>query len=276
MRDETLLRGLGLLFEAFDKDLTKTKLEAWQMSVGHLADEQFLQAVKRCLAECKFIPKPADLLERVQGHGAMGEGAEDLAIQAWDQLARATQRYGKYRSIDFEDKAINAAVRSLGGWTQLCEQQSDEFNKWTRLNFMRAYQAYQRGGISEESARYLPGVAEKENGFADEINKIAVTSPLQLASGANNLSRSIEPGAKSQAKNDAMGSDVHSEEDKRVRGIVSGILRTIEAGGTNVRASTTGSGVRNAATEDSEERDLGETKQGRHRQLGEVGDGCNE
>lgn len=65
----------------------------------------------------------------------------DRSSAAWIELRDAIQKHGAYASVDFEDPAINATVRLLGGWVALCMKDAATFERRTRREFRRMYRA---------------------------------------------------------------------------------------------------------------------------------------
>jgi hypothetical protein len=97
--------GITALEEVFDKDLSDRVKDAYFAALSRLTPQQWERAVNRCIAECRFLPRPAELLERA---GVNADPAAD-ALEALAQVRRAIGAQGRYRSVDFADKAINAA-----------------------------------------------------------------------------------------------------------------------------------------------------------------------
>jgi Domain of unknown function (DUF6475) len=142
------------LCELFDK---KPSLELseiyWAVLKDKLAIDQFKQACAKCAARCKFMPKPAELLE------AIGEGgAKDLTFriaQAWEAVYGAMNRYDYTDSVDF-GPLVNAIVRNMGGWEQLCDKSIPDL-VWDRKKFEELYAAYVEKTSLGDSGKPLMG-----------------------------------------------------------------------------------------------------------------------
>lgn len=150
--------GITALEEVFDKDLSDRVKDAYFAALSRLTPEQWETAVNRCIAECRFLPRPAELLER----SGVNADPEAEALEALAQVRRAIGAHGRYRSVDFtDDPAINAALRSLGGWIAACELSEEEWSRFKSREFRQAYTAIRASGCSEDTARYLPGLEER-------------------------------------------------------------------------------------------------------------------
>lgn len=148
------------LCEAFGKPASEARVGAYAIGLRSLTDERVVEAAALALERCKFMPVPAELLELAQTGGA---GVDATAEQAFAALREAIQDHGADYSVSFEDGAINAAVRSLGGWQRVCDMPREEFDKWFRKDFIACYVGLVRSGASVEEMRYLAGNLERDN-----------------------------------------------------------------------------------------------------------------
>ena len=149
---------MNALGAAFNRPITPAVLTAYEMGLEGLAIEEIEGAAKRALRTCKFMPTPAELREL-----AGGLKPEDQAVLAWQAAVRAVEDYGWYRSVQFEDAAITATIRSLGGWQRFCERCGGEEEKWLRKEFLTTYASYRRTGVSPEAAMPMVGEFERQN-----------------------------------------------------------------------------------------------------------------
>jgi hypothetical protein len=101
------------------------------------------------------MPTPAELRE-LAGELKLTDRAEI----AWAVFERAVTQQGGFRSVCFNDPAINATVLSLGGWEPLCSMPAHEFDAFLRPKFLKAYEANCRAG---RGAGALSGGFAKEN-----------------------------------------------------------------------------------------------------------------
>lgn len=154
---------------------------------------------------------------------------ESLSSVAWTQVVSAVGSYGSTRAVDFEDRCINAAIRSMGGWTQLCSSPEEWFLNWGAKEFKKAYAAYARQGIPDGLGESLPG---RRFDVPREPKRIAATEQQRKslppeaigqgcranAVGAGDASGRVRPALRNVQGRDGQG-------DGGVRGTVDEILR---------------------------------------------------
>ncbi len=85
--------------------------------------------------EGKFMPKLAQLIERITG------SMSDRTREAWVKVSNAIRHIGHTRSVCFDDPAIHAALRDLGGFKRLCDESSDTM-PFRQREFAEAYASY--------------------------------------------------------------------------------------------------------------------------------------
>lgn len=154
----TVVKCVTLLAEAFGKSVTQATFEVYIMGLDGLTCEQVMSATKIAASSCKFMPTPNELRE-LSGELRISDRAE----KAWSCWEAAIRKYGGYKTLDFDDMAINAAIRSLGGVQALLDQSDEEYNNFTHAKFLKAYEAYYRMGVSGEIAEPLLGSSDQEN-----------------------------------------------------------------------------------------------------------------
>jgi len=152
--NDRIAAAVSALAEAFGRELTDAGLTLWVRSLNDLAPESIEQAVMSAVQSSRFMPTVADIreLSGVARH-------EDRAALAWVAVEKAVSRLGAYKTVNFDDPTINAAIRSLGGWPVVCGKPADEFEKWTRAEFVKTYAALSRSGVTGEMCDPLPGLA---------------------------------------------------------------------------------------------------------------------
>lgn len=139
----------------FGRESSEVLFEAYWMGLSDLSVESVQRACMRAIRESQHFPKPVEL-RRFAGE----QTNEQRAIAAWGDVLRAVA-LGPYKHIDFQDRLINAAIRNLGGWPTFCGRFTDEESeKWVRLEFIKAYQAFSAGGVGGEVCDPLPGLSQ--------------------------------------------------------------------------------------------------------------------
>lgn len=156
--------AIAALFSVFQKEADEAVYAAYELGLEDLPVEAIEYAVRRALRECKYLPTPAELRE-LTGSVSLKE----RAVLAFDVFARALKGsdarpgLGPYKSVDFDDRAINATVHTLGGWVHAYEIPEKEFRTTYRQRFESTYQVYAKNGVSREQGGYLMGISERGN-----------------------------------------------------------------------------------------------------------------
>ena len=166
----------------FRQQVTDSLLDGYWMGLSDLTLDQLNLACHRSLRACEFMPTVKELREL-----AGQQSDEDRAVIAFREVEQAVLRVGWYKSPDFEDKAINATIRNLGGWQRICDLSEEEFDKWFRKDFERVYGVYSRRGVGDEDGASLEGEFAKSNrtlGYHDNI-----PTPLLIESTSENQLR---------------------------------------------------------------------------------------
>ena len=146
---------IGAMLEAFGQESTKPRLLGYWLGLRDLSLSQVQEGVAEAIRSSTRLPLPADLRTL-----ATGGDSESHAIVAWADVLKAMP-HGSYRHIDFEDRLINAVIRSLGGWPAMLERcSSADSEKWVRLEFLKAYRVLRDRGVSEDACQPLPGLSE--------------------------------------------------------------------------------------------------------------------
>jgi len=163
---------MAALCAAFNKELDEPTLQAYWMACEDMPLSEFRIGATRCMREMEYLPKP--------GHIRRSGGAltpESRCVLAFEVMSRTVSEQGAYASVCFDDPLINATIRNMGGWLEICNSPADKFNGLIRRDFERIYRALLESGIREESGRYLAGIHERDN-----IN-FSPSSVAQIESG---------------------------------------------------------------------------------------------
>lgn len=148
------------LASTFGREVDEALLTGYWMGLGDLEISEVKQGATRAMREAEFMPTVRQLRD------LSGSGNADMqAALAFEHLRSAITSVGYYGSIAFDDPAITAAVRNLGGWSRVCEMEVEQFEKWFRPQFEKVYKGFRLTGVSEEQASPLLGHFDRENGF---------------------------------------------------------------------------------------------------------------
>ncbi len=158
---DALGAAILLLFEAFRREPTEMAIEAYRIGLEGISVEQLRKATTIAIKTKKFMPSAAELRELA---GEMS--IEDRAVLAFDALNRAIDRHHYIKSVDFDDRAINASVNALGGWEAICDTPMSEWHSFFRKRFMETYTAFVRTGrVGESAGAACVGFLDRENHF---------------------------------------------------------------------------------------------------------------
>jgi hypothetical protein len=104
---------MAVLVEVFDKKPTPQRVEIYARALAAYPIERIAAAVEEAVRTLKFYPKPAELIELIEGL------PDDRAEHAWGQFWLALTRSGTYQSLLCEDDVLAEVVRRLyGSWTE--------------------------------------------------------------------------------------------------------------------------------------------------------------
>lgn len=186
--NETIAMCVAMLSETFGKVASATRIEAYAIGLGGLSDIQVKAATQSALRFSKFMPSPAELRELA------GEAKpEDAAERAWSQFSETISRHSSYKTLVFQDKIINAVVRSFGGLEVVIEYDEEQWQLF-RARFLKAYASRVRTGVGEEESAPLLGVLDRVN--ETDANRVFVDAPRnapRIAAASQNQRLSSNP-----------------------------------------------------------------------------------
>ena len=176
------------LAEQFGIKATEVMITMMEAAMSDLPDVAFEGAIGRAMVECDRFPPVAKLRELA---GCVK--VEDRAQIAWGALNRAMDRNTSYDSICFSDPILNAVVRlNYGGWERAKALRDKDQGAWRSVqpaHFRNAYSALCRNPPEASKCGHLPGIIEKTNGPAEELQ--AAYPHLQLDSPGIDLGRPV-------------------------------------------------------------------------------------
>lgn len=149
-----IVKALTVLGEAFRQKFTEATVMVYEIGLEDLTDEQIMDATKKAVKSCKFMPTCSELIELAGGDG------KTRSMLAWAAFEKAMS-IGPYRHVNFRDRVINATVRMLGGWTNAFDRcTTTEETRWYRIEFIKAYEMLAKSTVSDEMSRPLGGISE--------------------------------------------------------------------------------------------------------------------
>ena len=181
------LSALNSLCAAFRTEPSQPLFDGYWLALQSLPIEAVCRAVGLALGSSRRMPVPAELREL-----AGEEPAATKAVRAWAAVKDAIARVGAYESVDF-GPAVNATIRTLGGWARLCGADSHELDAFIRKDFEKTFLAF-NGRVSEELGRHLAGVFEPQN----RLTGHAVRPPVRVEIEGGSTAKRLGPSKPAQ------------------------------------------------------------------------------
>lgn len=144
------------VMDFYKQDVSTFSLQVWWGAVSKFDMPALEKAFGIHCTKSKFAPKPADVVELIEGSGM------DKAGIAWGKVDKAIRQAGGYHTVIFDDPLIHAVVAEMGGWPYLCQTLEKDL-QFRAGEFRKRYQ-----GLSDREARpefkaKLIGKFEAEN-----------------------------------------------------------------------------------------------------------------
>lgn len=178
--------GLGTVWEVFNpgKTISDVLVGAYFKTLSDYDIGKVEKAFHAVLISSRFFPKPVELIEAMSG-GKI----EDVAMVQSSLVLETVRQIGGYETVKFDNTVTNAVIKqAFGGWIQLCEGLLLDQEKWFIKDFVKAYSAYSRQNVSDNTA--LPGRTEIQNTeFGNKHKKVKLIGQHQ-----NNRIRLVNTG----------------------------------------------------------------------------------
>lgn len=163
---------IGSTAELYGKTLTDAALELWWSALSDMPLEDVKQGISRHLRDAdrgKWMPMPADVRYACGLRHPTG-------LVAWGEVLDAMERHGAYRSVLFEDGVVNAVIRDMGGWPEVCHKQStDQDPIWVQKDFEKRYEEYRQAGrIGRQSLLGLCDETNLKGGYLDHLQAMPI------------------------------------------------------------------------------------------------------
>lgn len=128
-----LVKLIVQLHEYYSKDASNLAIEAYVDVLGKYPLAAVRKAVKRLLAESRWLPRAAEIRELLEGGSP-----QQRAARAWSQVLAALSQYGSSRPLIFDHAATHVALAEVGGWRRLCQTPSQDVH-WVGKEFIERY-----------------------------------------------------------------------------------------------------------------------------------------
>jgi len=135
---------------------------AYWFALSHLDDQVFRLAAQRCVRECTFYPKPAEILARARDILDRAGLLPKSPAEAWAEVETALRRHGAYGAPKWSNPQIAETVREFGGVRTLAEMDRDRL-AFLRKEWIARYAERREAVLAEDEqlmAQPLPEVKE--------------------------------------------------------------------------------------------------------------------
>lgn len=156
MTREEFLKGILFLTTAYSKELSQEQVGIWYSFFESDNYDTFRKAVKKVCVTSRFFPSIAEIKTSM----AETDLKQISSDQAWNDVQKAIAKYGYYRPAEAMESLTTetqAAVRSLGGFQRLCQQENTE---WLRKDFCKIYDDMKGRDITKYATGDLISIAD--------------------------------------------------------------------------------------------------------------------
>lgn len=170
---------LTSVYQLYGKDINQGLFELWWNALQRFDIADIRKALSSHVTNTdngQFLPKPADIIRALEGT------TQTKGLTAWSKVEKAIRSVGAYQSIVFDEPAIMASIRDMGGWVQLC-QVSEKEMPFKAQEFAKRHAGYVAKPPSDFPS-HLIGLSEAENsrnGFQDFTPKPVMIGNQQAA-----------------------------------------------------------------------------------------------
>ncbi len=161
-RPEQILECVTILAESWRQKITPITVRAYELGLSDLDIDAVKRGVMVAIRDCQFMPSVHEL-RKLSGAAETRIDAKDRPLLAWQAVRGAISKVGAYDSPAFDDAAINATIRELGGWPLLCDTPIDEMH-WLEKRFVATYSALCSVKLPSDQTERLAGIIEISNG----------------------------------------------------------------------------------------------------------------
>ncbi len=163
-RSEQILECVTILAEAWRQKITPMTVRTYELGLSDLDINAVKRGVMAAIRDCQFMPSVHEL-RKLSGAAETQINAKDRPLLAWQAVRGAISKVGAYDSPAFDDVAINATIRELGGWPVLCDTEIDQMH-WLEKRFCATYSALYSVKLPSDETKRLAGITEVANGRA--------------------------------------------------------------------------------------------------------------
>lgn len=153
---------MGQLSNNYRREMSDADIRNFQMMLKRWGIDAFEAAVHAHMFDPdggQYFPNIANIAKHAEGTAKQHAAAvEDKASIAWADICEQIRKKGSYGTLTIEDKQALAAVKAMGGWSNLCMTNTEDMT-WKRKEFVRLYETFERTPL-EMLPSSLPGRIE--------------------------------------------------------------------------------------------------------------------
>ena len=176
---ERFAKCFGTLCEVWEREISPTLASVYFRILEPYPIEVVERAISEAIGRCRFFPKPAELLDLINGSN---EDMEARGLLQATGVLQAVKRVGAYQTVVFADPVTAAVIQDgFGGWVKLCTDLSAKAEQWFLKDFARLYRAFHSQG--RRYSGKLAGIIESQNsarGFLEYL-----PSPVMVGGDGN-------------------------------------------------------------------------------------------
>lgn len=153
---------LGQLSVNYRREITEADAANFKLMLARWGVDVLEAAVRAHMFDPdggQYFPNIANIAKHAEGTAKQHAAAvEDKASIAWADICEQIRKKGSYGTLTIEDKQALAAVKAMGGWSNLCMTNTEDMT-WKRKEFVRLYETFERAPL-EMLPSSLPGRIE--------------------------------------------------------------------------------------------------------------------
>ncbi|MEK9810206.1 MAG: DUF6475 domain-containing protein [Candidatus Nanopelagicales bacterium] len=163
MTDREFGECMVFLSAAVGRSMPEAQANAWRAICDDLTAIELQRGIVHALREHPVagFPPIGNILKHAKP--VVTVDAETRAVAAWEGVLETIRKVGGYSTIQFDDPAVTATIRAMGGWVRLTEQPTEELVRFVRPQFLQTYKALAATGVRAESAEPLIGLLDADN-----------------------------------------------------------------------------------------------------------------
>ncbi len=172
---ETVAKAVWVLAATFNVEADDMLTEAYSIGLRSLTPAEIEQATAVAMQQCKWMPKPVELIEFARTCGLSYEAQAVVAFEELDQALLTNKPSGL-------SPLVAAIARQLGGFQALREIPNDQFFTWKRKDFLAAHTT-----LSKENPDRLAAISGPQSEIvkAMKLKQIETREQLRLREEAN-------------------------------------------------------------------------------------------